>query len=104
MEFPRGYLEEHKVINIFTFAFPQRMPDALYRKMIVKYDGNNIGKVDFPNFMIAVSEICRQDPEKLDLLYLTSCMFDVRGKGTISVDDIKIIIRVSVLLADNCIA
>ena len=91
---PDGLLSKNKFLEVYSTFFPTGNPDKFCNHVFRSFDGDNSGKIDFKEFLLAINITSGGDPKsKLDWAFT---MYDIDGNGTIEKNEMVEIIGVSI--------
>lgn len=87
---PDGLLSKTKFLEVYSTFFPTGNPDKFCNHVFRSFDGDNSGKIDFKEFLLAINITSGGDPKsKLNWAFT---MYDIDGNGTIEKDEMVEII------------
>ena len=93
---PDGLLSKTKFLEVYSTFFPTGNPDKFCNHVFRSFDGDNSGKIDFKEFLLAINITSGGDPKsKLNWAFT---MYDIDGNGTIEKDEMVEIIGVSLII------
>jgi Ca2+-binding EF-hand superfamily protein len=88
---PSGELTKEKFVEVYSGFFPDGDAEAFCLNVFRTFDKNNSGKIDFKEFLLAISITSSGKPEeKLDWAFQ---MYDIDGNGTIEKSEMTQIIK-----------
>lgn len=91
---PDGLLSKAKFLEVYSTFFPTGNPDKFCNHVFRSFDGDNSGKIDFKEFLLAINITSGGDPKsKLNWAFT---MYDIDGNGTIEKDEMVEIIGVNI--------
>lgn len=93
---PDGLLSKAKFLEVYSTFFPTGNPDKFCNHVFRSFDGDNSGKIDFKEFLLAINITSGGDPKsKLNWAFT---MYDIDGNGTIEKDEMVEIIGVNIFV------
>lgn len=99
-ECPNGMVNEETLKNIYGQFFPDGDSDAYAHLVYKSFDRGNAGHVNFERFAIGLSRLLRGSLK--DRLRWTFELYDAKGLGYITKDDVATIVRSVYKLLGTC--
>jgi len=99
-ECPSGMVNEETLKNIYAQFFPDGDSDAYAHLVFKSFDRGNAGVVNFERFAIGLSRLLRGTLK--DRLRWTFELYDAKGLGYITKDDVGTIVRSVYKLLGSC--
>lgn len=96
---PSGELSRRKFIDIYQTMFPEGKAVAFYEHVFRTFDEDGSGKIDFKEFLQAISVTQSGKPE--DKLELAFRLYDIDRNGTIEEHEMTEIIKAIYLMTNH---
>ncbi|XP_064630648.1 neuronal calcium sensor 2-like [Lineus longissimus] len=88
---PEGEISRNKFLDIYSQLFPDGKAKSFYEHLFRTFDIDNSGKIDFKEFLVAISITQDGNPEdKLDLAFR---LYDIDRNGAIEESEMAEVIR-----------
>ncbi|XP_074640288.1 neuronal calcium sensor 2-like [Tubulanus polymorphus] len=96
---PEGEITRGKFLEIYAQLFPDGKAKSFYNHLFRTFDVDNSGKIDFKEFLLAISITQDGKPEeKLDLAFR---LYDIDRNGAIEEEEMSEIIKAIYLMVDD---
>jgi len=99
-ECPNGTINEETLKNIYGQFFPDGDSDTYAHLVYKSFDRGNLGYINFERFAIGLSRLLRGTLK--DRLRWTFELYDAKGMGYITKEDVAAIVRSIYKLLGNC--